>query len=609
MLIITQDLQQSIMRLLVGWDDNYSKSKFSYNNRPAGNGAWIVRNSWGPEWGDDGYFYVSYYDTCFAEVGDLKGSYTFLLNDTIKYDKNYQKEFGLNQFYKPWSNIDYLSFYNIYNITDDEYVVATSTYFDESYDYKVDIYVNNILKSTKLGRSNAGYYTIQLDDFVKVNKGDTLKVTYTISNSTDGILSIPISYNPWFHNPTEDNSFFEYKWGPNNLGDNWAICLKAFTIVDEIQTYLNLTINDSNMIATVIDQYGNKLNKGSVIFKINENTVSVDIENYQAILNWDFNKYDLYDITAQFDLTGYTKSTNNTNFQTNWDVDLNVKNKFYDDDLIVNITLGKNKYLNDNVTLRIGNYSYSININQSNVLFKIPDKIKAGLWNISLEYENSHKYNKSTNTSFEIYKSTPNLDSNINSITYGENQIKIESNVDGCYKSNLGDFVVSSGVAYLSISLDAGVYNLTVLFEGNENLTAGSVNRSFNVFKAKVHDLGRCTNLTYSKGVLDGYVDVVGFVSFDDVRSFTKFTATLNGQSSDDLIVNGSRIYFKNLSCGVDYNLTICLVEDNYCGNNTLKFTVNPAVSGLVIPDVVVDYGCVGSVVAVCDACSVVLVD
>ena len=46
---------------IVGWDDNYSAANFA--TAPAGDGAFIVRNSWGTGWGTSGYFYVSYYDT------------------------------------------------------------------------------------------------------------------------------------------------------------------------------------------------------------------------------------------------------------------------------------------------------------------------------------------------------------------------------------------------------------------------------------------------------------------------------------------------------------------------------------------------------------------
>ena len=46
--------------LLVGWDDDYSRTNFCYS--PNGNGAYLIKNSWGEDFGDGGYLWVSYYD-------------------------------------------------------------------------------------------------------------------------------------------------------------------------------------------------------------------------------------------------------------------------------------------------------------------------------------------------------------------------------------------------------------------------------------------------------------------------------------------------------------------------------------------------------------------
>ena len=53
--------------LVVGWDDGYPASRFLAGSRPPGDGAFLIRNSWGADFGDEGYAWVSYYD---ATIGD-----------------------------------------------------------------------------------------------------------------------------------------------------------------------------------------------------------------------------------------------------------------------------------------------------------------------------------------------------------------------------------------------------------------------------------------------------------------------------------------------------------------------------------------------------------
>ena len=52
---------------VVGWDDAYPRTRFAAaSGQPPGDGAFLVRNSYGASYGDDGYFWVSYHDRAFA---------------------------------------------------------------------------------------------------------------------------------------------------------------------------------------------------------------------------------------------------------------------------------------------------------------------------------------------------------------------------------------------------------------------------------------------------------------------------------------------------------------------------------------------------------------
>ena len=70
---------------IIGWDDNYSRNNFVYE-KPQNDGAWLVLNSWGDNWGNKGTAWISYEDY-FGVKGtliSLIGSITLADGETIE---------------------------------------------------------------------------------------------------------------------------------------------------------------------------------------------------------------------------------------------------------------------------------------------------------------------------------------------------------------------------------------------------------------------------------------------------------------------------------------------------------------------------------------------
>ncbi len=116
---------------IVGWDDSFSRDAF--NQTPAGDGAWILKNSWGTNFGDGGYFYLSYDDT---RLGSMwQAVYTAEPADT--YDGIYQYD-PLGMCGKFGYNAATAWFANVFTVAADEDLRAVSFYAPQySSDYEL----------------------------------------------------------------------------------------------------------------------------------------------------------------------------------------------------------------------------------------------------------------------------------------------------------------------------------------------------------------------------------------------------------------------------------------------------------------------------------------
>ncbi|PST34395.1 lectin like domain-containing protein [Enterocloster lavalensis] len=225
--------------VIIGWDDNYSKDNF--NMGLEGDGAFICTNSWGEDFGDQGYFYVSYYDT---NIGVHNIVYTGV-EPVDNYDHNYQSDLcgwvgqiGYGR--------DSAWFANAYTAGKGENLEAAGFYAtDQNTDY--EIYVARHLgekadqtfgQRVKMAEGRlryAGFYTIPLDQKIVLDDGEKFAIIVKITtpgtvhpvaieyDAGDGMAEIDLSDGEGYL------SFDGDKWEHVEETQKCNVCLKAYT--------------------------------------------------------------------------------------------------------------------------------------------------------------------------------------------------------------------------------------------------------------------------------------------------------------------------------------------------------------------------------------------
>ena len=210
---------------VVGWDDSFSRENFI--TTPPGDGAWICKNTWGSDFGDGGYYYVSYYDTTLSSGNS--DCYGFLLENKISYNKNYRYDFGGDIWFTWFVDGNPITYLNEFESCGDDLMAAVGTYFySPGVEYYVDILVNGELVYTQEGISPyRGYHTIKLDKYIPIKKGDKFSAAVT----SNKMPYIKIKGNRQHYTSGLSYYMLGGKW--SELYDLGIIaCLKVYTVAD-----------------------------------------------------------------------------------------------------------------------------------------------------------------------------------------------------------------------------------------------------------------------------------------------------------------------------------------------------------------------------------------
>ncbi len=225
--------------LITGWDDNFSRGNFG-DNKPNANGAWLVQNSWGGEWGNNGCFWLSYEENLKTPMAFVTEPY----DDDVRHYGN--DALGCNgTIYIGESDENSAWMAAGFRVAGDHEKLREVGFYTTlpNMSYQIDVYkhgnitsITSPLTTDKPAVINSGtcifpgFHVVKLSESLKVEKGCIFSVV--IKLSAENTKNIPLAVEAQIsgtetHNAVtnENESFFSLN------GTDWTDGSKAANII------------------------------------------------------------------------------------------------------------------------------------------------------------------------------------------------------------------------------------------------------------------------------------------------------------------------------------------------------------------------------------------
>ena len=426
---------------------------------------------------------------------------------------------------------------------------------------------------------------IQISDPYTVDYGDVITLDVNKGNVTDGTLFIQVKNNK--------NSIYNCTYNIMSINNISLPVLDAgdynLFIIYESNNYYGsdfdstFTVNKLNPITNkqiINTVYG----KSEMMFNSSvEGILTINIQNktyktFNIKSNQDtsvnLSDVDAGDYEIKFVFVPINKNYNNVTSKTTLTIfkseptfDIVINDIEYKESASLDI-----HYLNDvtgfaNITISNDEgfeIKYSNVALSGNNINKVLSNLNASKYTITLEYGgNDNYYQVNISKSFNVLKIDPIIVVDVINSVYGQSaKITVNCNAEGNITINIGLVKTYDGLSIRdnrvvqSINdVDAGVYDVKVIYSGNNNYNAKTENTKLTIVKASSNVVATVDDVTYSQQSIinvKGSIDGIAVVSIDD-----------NYIKNADVIANTVvPVTFENIPAG-KHNVSVQLKPSN----------------------------------------------